>query len=74
MANPFEDKDQSYLALVNEEGQYSLWPAFAAVPAGWEVVCGPEDREVCLGYINQTWTDMRPKSLVAAMSAAGAAA
>jgi MbtH protein len=69
MPNPFDDKDQPYLALVNDEGQYSLWPAFAAVPAGWRVATGPDDRDACLSYISENWTDMRPKSLVAAMSA-----
>lgn len=34
MTNPFEDADDTYLALVNDEGQYSLWPAFIEVPAG----------------------------------------
>ncbi|MFC1400712.1 MULTISPECIES: MbtH family protein [Streptacidiphilus] len=70
MANPFENQDQSYLALVNDEGQYSLWPSFAAVPAGWTVVRGPEDRETCLNHIEEAWTDMRPKSLIAASAAA----
>ncbi|RAG83171.1 MbtH family protein [Streptacidiphilus pinicola] len=73
MANPFENKDQSYLALVNDEGQYSLWPSFAAVPAGWTVIRGPEDREICLAHIEEAWTDMRPKSLVAAAAATSAA-
>ncbi|QMU77053.1 MbtH family protein [Streptacidiphilus sp. PB12-B1b] len=70
MANPFENEEQPYLALVNDEGQYSLWPGFAEVPAGWEVVLGPDERAACLAYINEHWTDMRPKSLVAAMNAA----
>ena len=35
MTNPFEDADALYLVLVNDEGQYSLWPAGTAVPAGW---------------------------------------
>ncbi|MGW4565578.1 MbtH family protein [Streptomyces sp. NPDC004561] len=74
MANPFEDKDQNYYALINEEGQYSLWPAFAEVPAGWRIARGPKDRQACLDHINEQWTDMRPKSLVAAMNAAGATA
>jgi MbtH protein len=65
MANPFENPDQPYVALVNEEGQYSLWPTFAVVPAGWTVACGPDTRDACLGYIATTWTDMRPKSLIA---------
>lgn len=65
--NPFEDPDGRYLVLVNAEGQHSLWPAFVDVPAGWEVVLDETDRQSALGYIDEHWTDMRPKSLVAAM-------
>ena len=68
MSNPFEDKDGSYFALVNDEGQYSLWPAFIDVPAGWTVAHPKDSREACLDFINQTWTDMRPKSLIQAMN------
>ncbi|NEY34582.1 MbtH family NRPS accessory protein [Streptomyces sp. PRKS01-65] len=67
MTNPFEDPDASYLVLVNDEGQHSLWPAFAAVPEGWRTAFGEAGREECLAYIEKTWTDMRPKSLIAAM-------
>ena len=70
MANPFEDPDGTYLALINDEGQYSLWPHFAEVPAGWTVVHPEDTRQACLEYIEQHWTDMRPKSLVEAMNAA----
>jgi len=69
MSNPFEDKDGSYLALVNDEGQYSLWPAFIDVPTGWTVAHPKDSRDACLDFINRTWTDMRPKSLVEAMNA-----
>ncbi|WP_415952974.1 MbtH family protein [Streptomyces sp. KLOTTS4A1] len=72
MTNPFEDEKLSYLALVNDEGQYSLWPAFAEVPSGWRVASGPADRAACLAHVTEHWTDMRPKSLVAAMEGAGA--
>jgi MbtH protein len=65
--NPFEDPDASYLVLVNEEGQYSLWPVFADVPDGWEVTFGEAGRQECLDYIEENWTDMRPKSLIRAM-------
>lgn len=67
MTNPFEDPDGAYLVLINDEGQYSLWPAFAEVPAGWSVKFGENDRQSCLDYINENWTDMRPLSLVRAM-------
>jgi uncharacterized protein YbdZ (MbtH family) len=61
--NPFDDDDGSFLVLVNDEEQHSLWPAFADVPAGWRVVYGEADRAACLDYIEQNWTDIRPRSL-----------
>ncbi|GLX51531.1 protein mbtH [Streptomyces hygroscopicus subsp. hygroscopicus] len=68
MTNPFERDDIEYYALVNEEGQYSLWPATIEVPAGWSVTRGPSDRQSVVNFIEETWTDMRPKSLVDAMN------
>jgi uncharacterized protein YbdZ (MbtH family) len=67
MTNPFEDENGEFLVLVNHEGQYSLWPAFREAPAGWTAV-GPRcNRQECLAWIEATWTDMRPKSLIEAM-------
>jgi MbtH protein len=28
MTNPFEDEDGEFRVLVNDEGEYSLWPTF----------------------------------------------
>ncbi|MER7771806.1 MbtH family protein [Kitasatospora sp. NPDC096140] len=70
MTNPFEDDSATYLVLRNTEGQYSLWPSFAEVPAGWETVRGPADRQACLDHVAEHWTDMRPVSLIAAMDRA----
>ncbi|KQW16642.1 MbtH family protein [Streptomyces sp. Root369] len=67
MANPFENDEASYFVLVNDEGQHSLWPAFAEVPAGWRTVHGEDTRAACLAYVEENWTDMRPLSLVRAM-------
>jgi glycopeptidolipid biosynthesis protein len=61
--NPFDDGNGSFFVLVNDEDQHSLWPAFAEIPAGWRPVHGEADRDACLGYIEQHWTDIRPKSL-----------
>jgi uncharacterized protein YbdZ (MbtH family) len=61
--NPFDDDDGTFFVLVNYEEQHSLWPAFADVPAGWRVVYGEAERAICLDYIEQNWTDIRPKSL-----------
>ncbi|MFF1907314.1 MbtH family protein [Kitasatospora sp. NPDC058218] len=63
MPNPFEDPTGSFLALVNHEGQHSLWPASAEVPAGWHAVFGPDSRAATLEHVERTWTDMRPASL-----------
>ena len=64
--NPFDDNNGSFFVLVNDEEQYSLWPTFAAIPAGWTVVFGGADgtdRDSALRYVDETWTDMRPRSL-----------
>ncbi|WP_026400754.1 MULTISPECIES: MbtH family protein [Actinomadura] len=67
MANPFDDENGRFLALINDEGQYSLWPAFADVPEGWEIAHGEDTRQACLDHIEANWTDMRPRSLVEEM-------
>lgn len=65
MTNPFEDANGTFLVLINDENQHSLWPEFAEVPAGWKTVFGPDQRQTCLNYVEEHWTDMRPASLVA---------
>ncbi|MFD6530843.1 MbtH family protein [Streptomyces sp. NPDC060184] len=70
MTNPFDDESGRFVALVNDEGQYSLWPARIEIPGGWRAV-GPEgSRQECLDAIEAAWTDMRPASLVRATGAA----
>jgi len=61
-ANPFDGEGEFYV-LVNDEDQHSLWPAFAAIPAGWRSVFGPGERKAALEYVEANWTDLRPKSL-----------
>jgi MbtH protein len=68
--NPFDDENGEFYALVNREGQHSLWPTFAEVPAGWTVVHGPGSRRSALDHIEAGWTDLRPKSLVEHMERA----
>jgi uncharacterized protein YbdZ (MbtH family) len=66
MTNPFDNEDGTFLVLVNAENQHSLWPADIAVPAGWRVVHDADTRAACLDYVERTWTDLRPASLIAA--------
>lgn len=72
MTNPFEDPDAAYLVLINDEHQYSLWPAAIDVPAGWQIAHDTDSREACLAYIEHNWTDMRPRSLAEEMDRADA--
>ncbi|MFB6816774.1 MbtH family protein [Streptomyces sp. NPDC056347] len=65
--NPFEDSQGRYVVLVNEEGQYSLWPARIQQPSGWELVKEEAGKQECGEFIEANWTDMRPRSVVAAM-------
>jgi len=69
VSNPFDDNDGTFLALVNEEGQYSLWPEFAEVSAGWRIAYSGGRKQDALAYIEENWTDMRPMSLAALMDA-----
>ncbi len=66
MSNPFEDENGTFHVLVNDEGQHSLWPAFIDVPSGWRITFGEATRRACLDHVEEQWTDLRPKSLVAA--------
>ncbi|MFI1190976.1 MbtH family protein [Streptomyces californicus] len=63
MPSPFEDDSREYVALCNEEEQYSLWPKGNAVPDGWRVVYGPDSRQKVMDHVDRVWTDMRPRSL-----------
>jgi uncharacterized protein YbdZ (MbtH family) len=70
--NPFDDDNGSFFVLVNDEEQHSLWPTFSDVPAGWRVAFGEAERAACLDYIEQNWTDIRPKSLRDRLAEGGA--
>ncbi|MFD7529721.1 MULTISPECIES: MbtH family protein [unclassified Streptomyces] len=70
MSNPFDDEDGTFLVLRNDEDQRSLWPDGLAIPAGWRDEYGPASRSECLGHIERTWTDMRPRSVAAALDGA----
>ncbi len=64
--------DMTYLAVVNHEEQYSIWPAERELPAGWEAAGKEGTKDECLDYIEEVWTDMRPKSLRDKMDGAAA--
>ena len=56
-----------WVAVRNEEEQYSIWPAARQLPSGWESLGQPDSRDACLAFIEKVWTDMRPRSVRQAM-------
>jgi MbtH protein len=70
-SNPFEDPEGRYLVLVNDEGQQSLWPVFAEVPAGWQIALPESSHEESIAWIEEHWTDMRPRSVAEATDRVG---
>lgn len=58
-----------YRVVVNDEEQYSIWPADREPPAGWHDAGKVGTRDECLAYIEEVWVDMRPLSLRRQMDA-----
>lgn len=58
-----EEDNTIYKVVLNHEEQYSIWPAHRDLPLGWFDAGKSGLRSECLAYINEAWTDMRPKSL-----------
>jgi MbtH protein len=64
---PDSEVSDSVRVVVNDEEQFSVWPADRTPPAGWREIGVEGSREECLAYIGEVWTDMRPASLRKAM-------
>jgi MbtH protein len=60
---PEEREARQHAVVINDEEQYSIWPAERDLPAGWRRDGFTGTEEECLAYIDETWTDMRPASL-----------
>ena len=63
-ADSVENDRQSCIVLINREGQYSLWSKDHSIPEGWTQVGSEGTRAECMEWIDKTWVDMRPLSLV----------
>lgn len=68
----WDDREDTttYQVVINEEEQYSIWPADREIPAGWRAAGKSGPKAECLAYVKEVWTDMRPLSLRKAMEAA----
>lgn len=58
-----EEDTTVYRVVINHEEQYSIWPEWKDIPAGWRAVGPTGTKEACLAYVKEVWTDMRPLSL-----------
>ena len=74
MSNDEREDTTIYEAVVNLEEQYSIWPADRELPDGWRKAGKSGIKSEVLAWIEETWTDMRPKSLRDKMDADARAA
>lgn len=58
-----QDDSRTFIAVVNHEEQYSIWPADREIPLGWRNAGKSGTKKECLDFISEVWTDMRPLSL-----------
>lgn len=65
----WDSEDTIFRVVVNHEEQYSIWPDYLEIPSGWREVGVTGKKQVCLDYIKDAWTDMRPLSLRQHMAA-----
>jgi MbtH protein len=64
MSDRHEQGDTTvYDVVMNDEEQYSIWPAARELPLGWRNAGKRGSKQDCLDHIGEIWTDMRPLSL-----------
>jgi MbtH protein len=52
-----------FQVVINDEEQYSIWPAHRNPPLGWRDVGVHGSKEHCLAHIETVWTDITPRSV-----------
>jgi MbtH protein len=53
----------AYRVVVNDEEQYSIWPAGRELPLGWTAEGTTGTRDECLAHIDEVWADITPRSV-----------
>jgi uncharacterized protein YbdZ (MbtH family) len=61
--DPDKEDATIYKVIMNQEEQYSIWPAYKEVPHGCQFTGKTGLKAECLAYVKDVWTDMRPLSL-----------
>ncbi|WP_084210777.1 MbtH family protein [Pseudonocardia acaciae] len=62
--------DGEWTVLVNSEEQYGLFPSDLPPPAGWRSAGRVGTEAECVAFVDEQWTDMRPRSVRYARDAA----
>lgn len=52
-----------YKVVVNDEGQYALWPLAMVNPAGWSDAGKEGTKDDCMSFVKDVWNDLTPLSL-----------
>ena len=52
-----------FVVLVNDEEQYGLFPAGTDAPDGWQPDGFEGSEADCVAYVDERWTDLRPRTL-----------
>lgn len=63
-----DNENTEFLVVKNHQQQFSIWPSYREIPQGWSAENIKGSKTECLNYINEKWTDMRPKSLQDALT------
>ncbi|MFE3281527.1 MbtH family NRPS accessory protein [Streptomyces sp. NPDC059233] len=53
-------ESSAWLAVHNEEGRHSIWPAGLSIPPGWSEAGYRGEKSACLEWISDNWVDSRP--------------
>lgn len=61
------DAFTEFTVVVNDEEQYSVWPAELDVPAGWRPIGKTGTQDECARHVEEIWIDIRPLSLRTAL-------
>ncbi|MEU5523800.1 MbtH family NRPS accessory protein [Streptomyces sp. NPDC047860] len=62
-----EGSPMTWKVVINDEEQYALFPAQLPTPGGWREAGFSGSEDECTVYVDEHWTDMRPRSLREAM-------
>jgi MbtH protein len=55
--------DSIYIVMINQEEEFSIWPANRELPLGWNRYKSfVGNREIVLGYIKEIWTDQKSRN------------